>query len=149
MKRLLAPSTEGQIKDIALLLFRFVVGYLLISQHGFPKLQRLLSDEPVQFFSYLGMSPEVTMSLPMFAEFFCALLIIFGLFTRFAAIPLIINMAFIVFYVHGADSIGDRELPILFLISYVLIFFTGPGKYSIDHLLHQRFTSRKKVVAGY
>src|SRR5690625_5251283 len=108
MKRLLTPSTEGQIKDIALLLFRFVVGYLLISQHGFPKLRRLLSDEPVQFFSYLGISPEMTMSLRMFTEFFCALLFVLRLFSRFAALPLIILMVSIVFCVLCAESIACR-----------------------------------------
>src|SRR5690625_5860894 len=96
MKRLLTPSTEGQIKDIALLLFRFVVGYLLISQHGFPKLRRLLSDEPVQFFSYLGISTEMTMSLAIFAGCFCGFLIIFGLFVRFTGFRDVIIIAFFV-----------------------------------------------------
>lgn len=147
MKRLLAPHAGRNVKDIMLLFSRVLISYLLLANHGFPKLQRLFSGEPIEFFTFFGLSPEFVITLPIFAEFICALFIILGLFTRFAAIPLMINMAVIVFYVHGADPISSKELPVLFLIFFIFIFFTGAGRFSLDNLLHQRIQRKKKKVA--
>jgi putative oxidoreductase len=44
-------------------------------------------------------------------------------------------MLVIVFVVHAEDTIPDREHPIMYLMMYLSLFVTGPGKYSIDKLI--------------
>ena len=60
------------------------------------------------------------------------MLILIGLFTRFATLPLLITMLVAFFIVHGADPFGEKELPLLYALVFATLFFTGPDKYSID-----------------
>lgn len=55
-----------------------------------------------------------------------------GLFTRWTVIPLIITMLTAYFFVHFDDPFGKQEKALLFLFCYLTLFFTGPGKYSLD-----------------
>lgn len=76
------------------------------------------------------------MASTIFAEFFCAALIVMGLMTRLAAIPLIIVMSVVVFYSQdGEIFLGKGELPALYLAGFVALLFTGPGKWSLDRVL--------------
>jgi putative oxidoreductase len=116
--------------DFGLLIFRVGAGLSLMT-HGWPKLQNF-SERASKFADPFGIGPEISLGLVVFAEFFCSLLLAIGLYARLALIPLIINMATIVFVVHGDDPFGEKELAVLFLVSFAALFFTGPGKYSID-----------------
>ena len=71
----------------------------------------------------------------IFAEFFCGVFILLGLFTRLACIPLIISMSVALFYAHKGDFFGDGEKATLFLLGYLALLFTGPGKVSMDKLI--------------
>lgn len=137
MKGIFNPHSNGATKDIILVFMRIVIGLLLIT-HGYPKLVKLLSGEPVQFASIFGMSEQLSMTMAMFAEFICAILVMFGFATRLASIPIILTMLVIVFHVHADDPVAKKELPMLYLVSYIYILFMGAGKYSIDYLLHKR-----------
>ena len=135
MKKLFNPYSSESIRDFALLLLRLSVGALLIT-HGFPKFQKLISGNEIQFASVFGLSPTVSMTMAMLAEFFCAAMVFMGVFTRLAAIPVIITMLVIVFKIHGSDPLSNKEMPLLYLISYLTIFLCGPGKYSVDYFLY-------------
>ena len=137
MKKLFSAHLPKNITDTGLLILRIVVGFLLMT-HGFPKLQKLLSDDPIQFTSVFGMTPSVSIALAMFAEFICALLVVVGFATRLATIPILSTMAVIIFVIHGEDPLGHKELPILYFVSYLLVLITGPGKYSLDYLISGR-----------
>lgn len=100
--------------------------------HGIPKLITFFGSEEIAFADPLGMGEMVTFTFAVFAEFVCSLLIIAGLGTRLAVIPLIITMAVAVFIIHVPDGFGRQELPLLYLTGYVLLFFTGSGRYSLD-----------------
>lgn len=136
MKRIFNPHSNGTTKDIVLLFVRVVIGLLLIT-HGYPKLVKLLSGEPIQFASIFGMSEQLSLTMAMFSEFICAILVMFGFATRLAAIPIVLSMLVVVFHVHADDPLGKKELPMLYLISYIYILFMGAGKYSIDYMLHR------------
>lgn len=125
------------MKHISLLLLRVGLGALLLT-HGFPKLKRLFSGEPIQFREVLGMSPEVSLALATFAEAFCSVLVIIGLATRYTAIPPAITMLVVAFVVHGSDPFGRQELPLLYLLGFVVVILNGGGKYSVDHWLARR-----------
>lgn len=146
MKRILSPDVSTDVKDFMLLLIRGAAGILLITSHGFPKFQALISDDPVRFIDFMGMGATVSMTLSMFAEFICASFVVLGLFTRLAAIPLVINMCVIIFYVHGSDPLIAKELPILYLAAFIVILFMGSGKHSLDTLVHRRIFNAKAVA---
>ena len=125
--------------DIGLLLFRIAIAGLMLT-HGTPKLLRFFGSEEISFADPLGLGEPLTFTFAVFAEFICSVLILIGLGTRLAVIPLIITMAVVVFVVHPEDGFGRQELPLLYLAGFVLLFFTGSGKYSLDHY----FLAQKK-----
>lgn len=132
-----ATTTRDRLYDVGLLLFRITIACFMLT-HGLPKLTMLFAEEPVQFADPLGMGQTTSLVLTIIAEVVCAFLIIIGLLTRIAAIPLIIAMAIAFFYIHMADDFGTKEKAGLYLISFVLLLITGPGRYSFDNLISKR-----------
>jgi putative oxidoreductase len=118
--------------DIALLLLRLTFGGSMLYAHGYPKLMRFFADGPLKFADPLGVGVELSLGLAVFAEFFCALLLIIGLFTRYATIPLIITMVIAAFVIHIDDPYSKMEKALLFLVPYICLLLTGAGWYSID-----------------
>lgn len=138
MKQVLNKSLRLGNTDVALVFIRVSIALLMLT-HGLPKLAMFFSDEPIVFTSVFGMSQPVTLALAVFAEVFCSLLILVGLGTRFAAIPLIFTMAMAVFYIHSADPFSIKEMATLYLIGFTFLFIMGGGKYSLDNIIRKRF----------
>lgn len=61
-----------------------------------------------------------------------------GAFTRLATIPLIFSMLVVIFIVHANDPFQMKELPLLYLGIYVLLFFTGAGRISLDTIISKK-----------
>ena len=131
MKNTYSTNLNLRHVDIGLLIFRIGIAGLMLT-HGYPKLLKAFGGEEVSFADPLGMGEMLTFTFAIFAEFICSVLIIIGLGTRLAAIPLIITMAVVAFVVHLNDGFGRQELPLLYLFGFILLFFTGGGKYSLD-----------------
>lgn len=129
-------STNSNPKNIhfVLLLARLFIGALMLV-HGIPKLEKLLSGAPIQFADPIGIGVTASLILAVFAEVFCSLLIMLGLLTRFACVPLIITMLVAIFQVHFNDSFSKQELAIHYLLVYFILFIAGSGKYSLDNML--------------
>ena len=137
MKKLLSVSHQTKNVDFVLLVLRITIAALMLT-HGLPKMEALVSGEPIQFASVFGLSPALSLGLTVFAEVFCSILIMVGFGTRLAAIPLIITMAVAVFMIHGADPFGKKEMAILYLLVYVVLFIAGSGRYSLDSILNNK-----------
>ena len=137
MKKLVNIYENKKSMDMALLVVRITVAGLMLA-HGLPKLEMLLSGEPVQFPAVFGLSAASSLALAIFAEVVCSVLILVGLGTRLAVIPLIFTMLVAAFYIHGADPFARKEPAILYLLPYVLLLLAGSGKYALDHLLQQK-----------
>jgi putative oxidoreductase len=105
------------------------LGGSLMLLHGWPKMMNY-SEYAAKFPDPIGLGPDFSLILTVFAEVFCIAL---GLFTRFAAIPLIITMLVAALIVHSGDPIGDREASIGYFLLYTAIFFLGAGRYSLDN----------------
>lgn len=135
MKKIL--STKPVKTDGLLLIARITIAALMLT-HGIPKLMMLLSGDPIAFPGVLGMSPGLALSLAVFAEVICSLLVLFGLGTRLAVIPLIMTMLIAVLHIHSADPFAKQELGLHFLLVYVILLIAGSGKYSIDKILSRR-----------
>ncbi|MBT8296247.1 MAG: DoxX family protein, partial [Gramella sp.] len=107
--------------------------------HGFHKLLKFFGEEELSFADPIGLGEPITLTLAVFAEFFCSLFIIFGYLTRYAALAIITTMVVAVIIVHWEDPFSKMELPLLFMFGFILIAFTGPGKFSLDFYLKQKF----------
>jgi len=132
MKTLINFNNSTARTDLAVLFLRIVIGVLMLT-HGIPKLISLVSGD-IQFPGLFGLSPAISLALAVFAEVICSVLILFGLGTRLATIPLMFTMLVAVFYIHAADPLATKEVAILYLLAYVILFFTGSGKYSVENL---------------
>jgi putative oxidoreductase len=137
MKKLIHVNDHSNLTDIALLLTRAGVAALMLT-HGIPKLLMLLSGAPIQFPPVMGMSPELSLGLAVFAEVVCSVLILTGFATRLATIPLIITMLIAVTLIHAADPLAIKEPALLYLLAFIVLLFAGSGKYSIDYLLSRK-----------
>src|SRR5215203_4621475 len=143
MKKLFSTNHNVQNIDLVILIVRVSIAALMLS-HGLPKMASFLADGPVQFPGLFGLSSELSLTLAVFAEVICSVLILVGFGTRLATIPLIITMLIAVVYIHAADPFAKQELGIHYLLVYGMLFLTGSGKYSVDYLLQQ-----KTAVANY
>ncbi|MFW7378772.1 MAG: DoxX family protein [Oligoflexus sp.] len=115
--------------SLAMLVLRVGLGATMFLAHGLGKLTSFPNpDFPDPF----RIGATTSMGLAVFAEVFCALLLILGLWTRLAAIPLITTMAVAFFIIHADDPLRNKELALLYLFGFVTLFFGGPGQYSVD-----------------
>ncbi len=120
-----------KLQDFGLLAVRLLAGGMMLT-HGIPKIDRLFGEGPVKFADPLGLGPEISLVLVIFAEVACSILVMVGFKTRMATIPLLITMLVAAFYIHGADPFGEKELPLLFFTLFVSLLVSGPGNYAVD-----------------
>jgi len=130
MKKLLSTKYSAGAFNTAMLLLRLGAGVLMMS-HGYEKLIHF-GTRHNSFMNFLGIGSSFSLSLVIFAEFFCSLFIILGLFTRLATIPLIIVMSVALFKAENAEIFGKGELATLYLACFVVLLLLGPGKVSVD-----------------
>lgn len=134
---LLRIELPSRFYDYGLLILRLAFGFCMIYGHGFGKLTRLFGAEEIRFADPFGLGPAFSLALAVFAEFLCSLLVMVGLFTRAAVIPLIITMITAFFTAHFHDEFGQQEKAILFGFAFLALFFTGPGRLSLDATLQK------------
>lgn len=136
-RRLFDPGKPGALRDLGLLVLRLGFGWALIYGHGWGKLLRLL-DGQTRFADPLGIGAPATLVLAVLAEVVCAGAVILGITSRWATLPLIATFAVAFFVHHAADPFGDKELAYAYLVTFVGLMLTGPGRYSVDGLLRRR-----------
>jgi putative oxidoreductase len=134
MLNLLKTSFNDKYIHIVLLVTRIAVGSFMLS-HGIPKLMKFFSTGDITFSDPLGVGTIPSLMMAIFAEVFCSILVILGLGTRLAVIPLIITMLVAVILVHMNDPFGKKELGLMYLTVYMLLLVAGSGKYSLDQWL--------------
>lgn len=132
MKKLFNIRYSDNGISFALLILRLTVGGLMIP-HGVQKLMDF-AEKSSAFSDPFHIGPALSMALVVFAEFFCGIFILIGLFTRLACIAPVISMAVALFYAHNGDVFGAGEKAALFLGGLLALLFTGPGKISLDRL---------------
>jgi putative oxidoreductase len=120
--------------SIGLLVLRLGVGLMMLVAHGWGKLAGF-SELTTKFPDPLGLGPTVTLLLAIFAEVVCALLIVVGLGTRFAAVPLLVTMLVAAFIVHADDPWARQEFALLYAIPFLTLIFTGGGRFALDRVV--------------
>ncbi|MCM1312941.1 MAG: DoxX family protein [Bacteroides sp.] len=143
MKKFLFPSQPSStLVSVLLLSARVILGVLLLN-HGVEKWASYttLADT---FPDPLHIGGHLSLILVIFAELICSVAFMFGFLYRLAMIPMIISMAVAFFVVHAADPMSAKELAFVYLVSFVLLYVAGPGRYSIDYMFCRRCTSAKE-----
>lgn len=126
-------SSEPVAADLGTLLLRVGAGGTMLWQHGLPKLMHF-GEKMDHFGDPIGLGPAVSLGLIVFAETVCAALVALGLWTRISTIPLIIGMGVAAFVANAGHPFKDQELAVCYLTAFVVLFFTGSGRYSLDRL---------------
>lgn len=141
MRRLFSVNYNKLFFDLAALILRVGFGILMIPNHGYAKLSSY-AERKDQFMDFMGFGGPFSLGLTIFSEFFCSILLILGLCTRLATIPLIITVL-VILSVHQWELFGKHELVPAFLIGYLAILLLGPGKYSFDYLITKKSVKRR------
>ena len=126
----MSTSYSAGAFNAATLFLRIFAGVLLMN-HGYGKLVHF-SETAAQMPHLFGMSGSITAALVVFAEFFCSLFVILGLFTRFASLVIIINMGYALIVAHKWDVFGAGQAAALYLGAFIVLLLLGPGKVSVD-----------------
>lgn len=121
---------NSSLVHVGLAILRILPSAFMLT-HGFPKFQNLISGN-TEFLNPLGLGQAPTLFLTVIGEFICPILLIIGYKTRWAAIPSAFTMGVAAFIVHSGDPFGKKELALMYLTIFVVIFLLGPGKYSVD-----------------
>lgn len=134
MKKIFSTKVSENALGFALFILRVGAGSLVMVKFGLEKLMHF-AQNAAKFYDPFGIGSTTSLALVIFAEFFCAAFIILGLFTRLACIPLVISMSVAFFIVTKGDFFGKGQPPALFLICFLTLLITGPGKISLDRLI--------------
>ena len=135
--KLLGDPIQSTLASVGLLLIRISIGAFMAFGHGWGKLARF-SEISAEFPDPLGVGHTLSLAMTVSAEFFCSLAIIVGLATRLAAIPLAFTMVVAAFIIHDGDPWQKKEFAMLYLIPYLALVFTGPGKFSLDAMIRSK-----------
>jgi putative oxidoreductase len=126
-------NSEPISEDFGYLALRLSLGGTMLWQHGWPKLAGF-TERMDQFADPFGMGSTFSLVLIVFAEVVCSALVVLGLWTRVALVPLIIAMAVIVFMVKGDEPFGEKELAMIYLFGFIALLFTGSGRFAVDRI---------------
>ena len=146
--------SESLSTSIGLLILRLGVGGYLCS-HGAGKLRMLMAGDFATLGDPIGIGSVPSLVLLTMAEFLCSILVMIGLGTRFAAVPVVVAMAVAAFVAHAKDPWSSetaalaffggesktwfsKEPALLFLFCFLALAFTGAGDLSLDRWLARR-----------
>jgi len=143
---LFSAGTTGAWGSVGLLVLRVVVGTAFVL-HGWPKFQN-----PFGWMGPEAPMPAFLLGLAALAEFGGGIALILGLLTRLAALGIACVMVVAITAVHlpqGDPFVGKAggasyELAAVYLACMVVFLLIGPGRFSLDALLLDRYRAVKR-----
>lgn len=139
MQNLFYPRISSSFAvSAASFILRVVMGFAMIAGHGWRKFLKAMSEDPIKFSDPIGIGEVPSLYLAVFSEVFCSILLILGLFTRGALLPLIFTMMVALLIVHGSHPFAKQEMALLYTAGYTAILMLGPGRFSFDHFLFKQ-----------
>lgn len=131
MQKFLRLEFIASSTDAGLLVLRLWLGVSMLWLHGWGKLAALFSGK-TSFLDPLGIGEVPSFLLTILAEVGCSVLLVLGLWTRWAALILAFTMGVAFFVVNSANLKGNGELAWLYFGGYLVLFAAGAGKFSVD-----------------
>lgn len=113
-----------------LLFLRVTAALLLLQIHGLPKLLHW-PEALQQIEDPFGLGATLTLSLAIFAEVLCPLLLIAGLYARLACLPIIAVLLVALVVVHPDWSLEQGQFAWWILVIFITLALTGPGPYRL------------------
>ena len=136
---------KGKGVSVLILALRIFFGVLFFL-HGLDKMTNF-NDLSLDYPSVMGLGSYTTLMLSIFTEFCCSLFLIAGLITRIITIPMILAMAVAFFDIHDA-MMPEGELALIYFITFIILFFVGPGRYSVDFLIDKRIRKEQNQTSN-
>ena len=135
-----ALAILGGLDWIALLAGRLAVG-LVFASTGWGKVHDI--EKVTEFFVSLGIpAPGFHAVLVGYSELICGSLLVIGLLSRFATVPLIVSMVVAIITAKGAEIHGLLDLAgqeeFTYLVVLVMIAILGPGRAAVDAFIARR-----------
>lgn len=132
-----APEFQHQPKTLAdisvplgLLFLRVTAALLLLQIHGLPKLLNW-SAELQRIEDPFGLGATLTLAMAVFAEVVCPLLLILGVFSRLACLPVLAVLGVALVVVHPEWTLEQSQFAWLFTVLFAGLAITGPGAWTI------------------
>lgn len=135
-------SFRGKGVSFLILCLRVFFGILFFT-HGIDKMANF-NELSQTFPNVLGFGSYMSLMVSIFCEFCCSLFLITGLMVRITVIPMIISMAVAFFDVHDG-MFPQGELSLIYLVMFVILYITGPGRFSIDYLIDKKIQSERNT----
>ena len=129
--------------SVMLLAVRLLFGCLLM-WHGMSKIANVESMANT-FPNPLGLGHKMSFYLAVFAEVICSAAFILGAFYRLALIPMIVTMAVALFLVHRGQPFAVKELSLIYLVVFVLMYWMGAGSYALDNIIARRLEEARQA----
>lgn len=129
----LSPMSQ-LVQSIGLLILRVSFAGMMLTAYGWPHLSGFSRFLPL-IGDPIHIGPYPTLVLVIFAEFFCSVLVILGIGTRLAVIPLICAMLVAAVVVHGSHPFDQKEKVLLYLAGFVAVLILGGGGFSLDRVM--------------
>lgn len=126
--------------NIAILIFRVLFAWELLTVHGLKKIQKGPQAEPEHIPNPLQLPEKLNAAVAQFADTIVPFFVALGLLGRLALLPTIGVTAVGYFVVHRHDSREVRDVPFMYTLCLLLLLLIGPGTYSIDHYIYQLLT---------
>ena len=136
IKNCLFHKVSASYQEAAELALRLVLGFFMLS-HGWGKFASF-SEKSASFPDPLGLGSALSLGLATFAEFFCSILLIVGLFTRFAALNILITMLVAGLIFHEEDPFSEKEKALLYAAGFLYFTFVGGNRFSLDGWIRKR-----------
>jgi putative oxidoreductase len=131
MKRSFRSSIPMRI-DIAFLILRVWVGASLFVKHGLEKILHFQSMA-THFPDPIHVGPKVGLIYALITDALCSVLVAVGFVTRLASFLIVVNLLVVFGFIHHFSFMEDNaELVYLYLGTFIVLIFTGGGRYSID-----------------
>ena len=125
--------TETIALSVGLLLLRVGFSATLMT-HGWAKFINYDELASGAFPDPIGLGSAISVSLALFAELACSAAIVLGFLHRLALIPMIVTMA-VAFFITDEATLAQGESALLYLMAFITLYITGPGRLSIDALI--------------
>lgn len=132
---------RGKGVSFLILILRIFFGVLFF-MHGLDKMMNF-NELSLNYPNVMGLGSYTTLMVTIFCEFCCSLFLIAGLITRIVTIPMIVAMGVAFFDIHDA-MMPEGELSLIYMVTFLVIFIIGPGRYSVDYLLDRQFKKEQK-----
>jgi putative oxidoreductase len=154
LPKLFHVNEDSPAADWALLAMRIMAGLTLFNFSGAPKLFHLSSVMSIDSLG-LGSLAPLAMLYAAFALGICTLLVFVGFATRYAALCTTVSLAATGLFIDHALSLNyldpghnsHPEVIWLYFSCYLVLIFTGPGRFSLDRLISRSSHEKQEATA--